>query len=179
MQKIMIDMPETILKDVVKHLLPPDSKNEQAAFVFAASKKVGADMHLSFLDWEPIFPWGFEHHSEYYLELTDWKCGQLVKRAHDMEACLIEWHSHPHHWPASFSVSDLNGFQNFVPHIMWRLPGRPYAAVVVTPYDFDSLVWVERNEPPNQVNGIQINSKMIKPTGQTLSKKGAIYARQA
>ncbi|MFQ5807933.1 MAG: hypothetical protein ACE5I3_15925, partial [Phycisphaerae bacterium] len=50
--------------------------------------------------------------------------------AHDRDACLVELHSHTSPWPAAFSVSDMIGFRDFVPHILWRLR-RPYGAVVV------------------------------------------------
>jgi len=42
-----------------------------------------------------------------------------------------------------FSPSDIAGFREFVPHIHWRLKGKPYGAVVVAPASIDAALWEE------------------------------------
>jgi hypothetical protein len=46
----------------------------------------------------------------------------------------------------------------------WRLKGRPYLAVVVTPKGFDGLVWLSDPETPVSLGGIQVADKLIEPS---------------
>lgn len=41
---------------------------------------------------------------------------------------------------------DLDGLCEFVPHVLWRLPRRPYSALVPGPDSFDALVWFRPHE---------------------------------
>jgi hypothetical protein len=52
--------------------------------------------------------------------------------------------AHAHRWlgPSTrFSPTDLDGLQQLGPHMTWRLPGRPYTALVLGPDSFDALQW--------------------------------------
>jgi hypothetical protein len=93
----------------------------------------------------------------------------MIKRAHDLNASVIELHSHPFSKHAEFSPSDLSGFSEFIPHVWWRLKGRPYAAIVLAPTGFDSLAWLENPTTPNGLLQIQAGSTLITPTGFTYS----------
>jgi hypothetical protein len=69
---------------------------------------------------------------------------RVIKTAWDRNECLIEAHSHGPRGHAEFSPSDLLGFEEWVPHVTWRLRGRPYAALVVAGDKWDALVWIDR-----------------------------------
>jgi proteasome lid subunit RPN8/RPN11 len=179
MEQIILELPPPAYKAIIGHLLPGNTWNEQAAFVYAKAENRDAGLIISFIEWEPIYPQDFSYHTEFYLELSDNKRAQIIKHAHDLDASLVEWHSHPLLWPAAFSKSDLLGFKEFVPHVIWRLKGSPYAAVVVTPFDFDALAWTESNGEPHQITLIRVGSQELNPTGRTLQTGVTLYAREA
>ena len=105
-----------------------------------------------------------------HASLTDETRGRLIKRAHDLDASLVEFHSHLAEWPASFSESDRAGLDEFVPHVRWRLKGKPYMAVVVAPTSFDALAWVSASKNPEEVHGILVGGTLHRPTGLTLKE---------
>lgn len=153
------------------HLFPPhDPENEQCAFLFTRPRN-GAAPDLEVVEMLLIPPAGFEVQSPHYLELTDETRAGLIKRAHDLEAGLVEVHTHPGWRTAGFSYSDLSGFDEFVPHVMRRLPGRPYLAIVVTPRDFDALVWLEYRSAPSPLEFLSVGTRRMRPTGLTLRQK--------
>ena len=62
--------------------------------------------------------------------------------------------AHAHDWPGPstrFSRTDLDGLQSLGPHMTWRLPGRPYTALVFGPDSFDALQW----HPDGRVTAIE------------------------
>lgn len=113
-----------------------------------------------------------EHASGYHLALTDYARATVIKRAHDIGGTLVEFHSHPGSHPAQFSVSDWAGFKEWVPHILWRLPGRPYMAVVVSDQDFDGIWWMHTVDKPSGNLKIEAGSDILQPTGLSLSDDG-------
>lgn len=119
---------------------------------------------FEYIDWHPIPPDGFLVQSRYYFELTDDARASVIKRAHDLEACLVEFHSHTGLWPATFSASDLIGLQEFVPHVWWRLEGKPYLAIVVTQTGFDGLAWITNPQSPQYLDGIVVEGSVLIPT---------------
>jgi len=163
---------------IMAHLLPKNTKNEQAAFVYARAEDTDGNIQLHCIEWEPVEHEDFAHHSEYHIELRDQKRAQIIKRAHDLKASLVEWHSHPSLWPAEFSLSDLAGFDEFVPHAMWRLDGRPYLAIVVTPFDFDALIWADNSENACPLNFLKVGSRNLIPTGLTHARRSRKYAEK-
>src|SRR5207253_2261676 len=79
----------------------------------------------------------------------------LIKWAWDRDACLVEAHSHPRGDPARLSPSDFHGLAEWVPHLWWRLRGRPYAALVFGDATVDGLAWVDgagRPEPIRELH---------------------------
>ena len=165
MQKAVLQVREDHYQAIIAHLLPDDSENEEAAFGFAQSIQRGSDIALTLIDWHAVDSRGFEHQSGYHLELADEMRPFLIKRAHDLECSLVEFHSHPGPWPAQFSESDFIGLSEFVPHVWWRLKKRPYAAVVVAPSGFDGLVWLKAADAAEPLMGIEVNGSVLQPTG--------------
>lgn len=68
---------------------------------------------------------------------------EVVNSANKTNLALIEMHNHGFSYhEVDFSRTDYNGFKEFVPYIFDVLPGRPYAAIVVTPQEqVNALVW--------------------------------------
>jgi len=139
------------LKALREHLFL--GKHEQAAFGFASwePNKPGGLFRIQTLEF--IRPNEFAFQSSYHLELGSEAQARIIKLAFDRRASLVEFHSHRTNWPAQFSHSDFSGFEEFVPHVRWRLSGRPYAAVVFHESSFDGLVWVD--EQRVQLDGIE------------------------
>lgn len=170
MTRIILELPKEVHKAILLHLLPKGAKEERAAFVFAKVDEVQDEYLFRYLEWVPVGAEGLEHSSAYYLELTDEMRGNVIKRAHDLGATIVEFHSHLGHWPAAFSESDRAGFDEFVPHVWWRLKGRGYAAVVVTESGFDALAWLTGPRQPQPLTAIRSGDNLLRPTALTLKK---------
>jgi hypothetical protein len=154
---------------IQQHLIPARAKFEEAGFIFAAANDDLAGLELHALEWYPVPPEGFDVRSAYFLQLTDETKAMVIKRAHDLGACLIEVHSHPFQTVAAFSPSDLLGFSEFVPHVRWRLKRRPYAAVVVAERSFDALAWAGEEIDGSPLKAIVADGKHLQPTRATIS----------
>lgn len=157
-----------VYDEVRRHLLRPDSDCEEAAFLFCREEEEVTQMTLRVFDIRLLTPDDFASRSAWYLELTDEARVTLIKQAHDLDAALVECHSHPQQDYAEFSPSDLSGFREFVPHVRWRLKGRSYAAVVFTPQGFDALAWSGQGTSPLPLAAIRCGEQILKPTGATL-----------
>jgi hypothetical protein len=105
-----------------------------------------------------------------HITLSDDVRPRVIKRAWDADATLIEVHSHRLHGPASFSPTDLAGLGDFAPHILWRLPDRPYMPLVFAEASFDALVWHARHEPPCPLDALVIAGDVERPTGVTIDR---------
>jgi hypothetical protein len=164
MDNVVICLPEQVYHAVWSHLLPTRLRNEEASFMYVRLASPSKAHEFEFVDWDPIQPHGFLTRSPYGFELTDESRAQAIKRAHDLGASLVEMHSHGGSWPAAFSASDLIGFAEFVPHVWWRLQGKPYFAVVVTRGSFDSLAWLTGPDSPQRLDGIAVGETILVPT---------------
>ena len=136
--------------------------------MFVESSNNGQNLIMRTKEWLPLSPQAFKVQSAAYLELTDETRASIIKKAHDTESSLVEFHSHPTSSKASFSGSDLSGLEEFVPHVMWRLKKRPYAAVVVSRSNFDSLFWATP-EKPELLSELDVNGRILHPTGLTIA----------
>lgn len=166
----LLRLPQGAHQALLAHLLPAESDEEQAAFVYArqVTSSVG-DWLLEHVDHELLGAADFEIQHSAHIELADATRARVIKRAHDLEACLVEWHSHPYPCPAAFSPSDRAGLREFVPHVRWRLRGRPYAAVVVAPGgSFDALAWDGEDTEPRQLDALEVEGQLLRPTELTL-----------
>jgi hypothetical protein len=154
---------------LIRHLLRPHGVDEEAAFLFTRS--VSSDRGLRLVAEESILlaPDAFSFRSARYLELTDLTQRMLIKRAHELGAGLVEVHSHPK-FGAEFSGSDKQGLREFVPHVWWRLKGKPYAAIVVAPHGFDALAWVADPRVPQMLESMLVDGVTKHPTGLSLPR---------
>ena len=164
MAEAYLYLPKDLAKAVWAHLLEDELEAESAGFLFARHRREGEAHGFEAMEWYPVPPEGFLFRSSYHFELTDQVRAEVIKRAHDLGASVVEFHCHRGLWPARFSPSDQAGLREFVPHIWWRLRGRPYLAVVVADSDFDSLVWVEGPETPQHLTGIVVDGTTLEPT---------------
>jgi len=137
---------------------------EQVAFLL--TEPYAGDETLRVAAIQLIEAGDFNLQSGYHVELADEVRPDLIKRAWEEEACVIEVHSHLD-GPARFSWSDLAGFDEWVPHMRWRLRGRPYAALVFAPDDFDALVWNGDTGPDRLQQLVIIDGPVLRPTGDT------------
>ena len=165
MGRIILRLPEDVYEMVWAHLLDGNSESESAGFIFVVPGSQDDDIKVfEYVEWYPVPSDGFVERSWYHLELTDEVRGAVIKRAHDLGASIVEFHSHGGSQPAAFSHSDHRGFREFVPHVQWRLKKKPYFAVVVTQNDFDGLVWISDPKRPHHLDGIMVGDKLLKPT---------------
>lgn len=176
---ILLELPEGIHRDIQAHLLPKKDLREQGAFVFAHRTDNGYDIIFKFADWRPLSSSDFDCQDDDYLELSDRARASIIKKAHDLGTSLVEFHSHPFSRSAMFSFSDCSGFEEFVPHVWWRLKGKPYLAVVVAQKSFDSLVWLDNPERPRKLDGISTGKHLLRPTGESIQYLEALYGRSA
>ena len=117
----VVSVPERIYRTVRRHLLPCWHRVEEAAFLYAMPTRDAFD----YLEWFPVPASGFVSRSSYHLELNDDTRAKVIKRAHDLGASIVELHSHVGWERARFSPSDVAGFREFVPHVLWRLKHLP------------------------------------------------------
>jgi hypothetical protein len=167
MSQHLLKIPETIKAAIWTHLLPKRLMFEEAAFIFAHQETKSNAEYFSYLSWVHVPPKGFLSRSGFHFELTDEMRASVIKQAHDLDASLIEFHSHKGRKPAEFSLSDLQGFQEFVPHVWWRLKGRPYIAIVLSRSGFDGLIWITDPDTPQRLDGIVVGKSVLTPTKLT------------
>jgi proteasome lid subunit RPN8/RPN11 len=158
----LLELPAPVHQELLRHLLREPNGNEEAAFVFA--KYRAEDSRFRFIEWLAVPPDGFAVQLPYYFELTDETRTWIIKRAHDLGASVIEFHSHTGPWPAQFSPSDWSGFEEVVPHVWWRLKGRPYAAVVIARTGFDGFAWLTGPSTPTRLGGIDVGGQLLEPS---------------
>jgi hypothetical protein len=122
-------------------------------------------------EWRAIPESGFQSRSDFHLVLRDDVRAEIIKWAWDEGASLVEAHSH-RLGEAQFSWSDLLGLEEWVPHLWWRLRGRPYGAIVVGDGGtLDALAWIEAADVPEQVATLEIaGERPIRATGRTLAR---------
>jgi hypothetical protein len=142
------------------HLL--QGEEEEAAFIFTKTD-VLTPFHMLL-----VSPEGFAYKSRFGFELTDAYRASIIKKAHDLDAMIIEFHSHPFPSTACFSPTDIEGLRDFVPHVRWRLKNKPYAAVVVAPQSFDALFWATDGAP--EPIALNVGGRIVLPTRKSLEE---------
>ena len=160
-------LPAELWGSTISHLLPPRSTVEQASFLFVRPSNADAFEVIASVN---LGPGDFRSQCRDYLELADATRADIIRRAHQFDASLVEMHSHPFPMPAAFSPADIVGLSETVPHMWWRLKARPYFAVVVGPNDFDALVWRANPDEPEPLAAIFDGDTPMSPTGITLAR---------
>lgn len=178
MASSIIQMQAELFGRVCRHLLPAGSLCEEAAFLFTKPRLTSDGYVLDVIEGQIIPPDGFANRSRFYLELTDATRATVIKRAHDLGTGLIECHSHPAQRGACFSWSDLHGFDEFVPHVMWRLKGQPYAAIVMAQDSFDGVIWLAADVGHEPLDEIVTGQRVMRATGLSHANWSEIYERQ-
>lgn len=172
----VVHMSSAVLADIRTHLLPSGSRMEQGGFGFCGFRESGQQQYFDLIEWLPLGPGDYVRQATDYLELADAARARVIKRAHDLKASLVEFHSHPGPYPAALSIADLIGLEEFVPHVRWRLKAKPYAALVFARSSFDGLAWIDSDNVPIQVAGIETGKQFVTATALTLQvHRGRIY----
>jgi hypothetical protein len=162
-----LSMPASTYAELIAHL--SSRKVEQVAFLFTGPPLPARPLRVSEIHRVPRE--GFDYQSDYHVALTDAVRGQVIKRAHDLEGCLVEVHSHAEGPPVWFSGSDLRGFADWVPHVRWRLRRRPYIALVFAGQAFDALVWEGEDQAPTPLASLEVDGKPLQsPSGITYER---------
>lgn len=173
MKEVVLSISPQMRQQLWNHLVPQRMTSEEAAFGFARAEDADNELTLAIVDVRLMQPDDFVYRSRYALELKDEARAGVIKAAHDLSASLVELHSHYGTGEAQFSPSDEAGFEEFVPHIWWRLKHRPFVAVVVAKSGLDALAWVQNAQTPEPLRGIRVGGKMLLPTNlswQSLQK---------
>lgn len=170
--KAFLKMEGGAMEELIAHLLPPDCKQEQAAFLFVRAARSDHQILFEVAETRKLGPGDFAVQQGDYLELTDETRAGLIKRAHDLDTSLVEMHSHPGPWPAGFSYTDREGLKETVPHMWWRLKKRPYLALVVANSGFDALLWLDSPKAPRPLDGVLAGERLLKPTNFSLGGWG-------
>ncbi len=122
-------------------------KFEEGAFLFASP--MGTNV-WNVVDIKPLRSEDYAMQRGTYVELQEDVLQALILRAHRTHTALIEAHSHPFTGGprVSFSAFDREELAELAPHVAWRLPGRPFVALVFGRVGFDSLYWEGRGRKP-------------------------------
>ena len=140
---------------------------EQVGFFLADYE--AKERSLSLREFRAIAPEDFEIQTDYHVTLKDEIRPEVIKWATGSDACLVEAHSHVG-GPAGFSGTDIMGFDEWVPHVRWRLRRQPYAAIVLANDTFDAVAWIEKGEIPEPVERLHVNGTTLGATALTLPR---------
>lgn len=169
MVKSSLFIPQKIYQNIYDYLFPKGVCFQSVAFIFAEIFKTSDSLEFQFNSWYPVKSCEYKCRYKEYVELKDMMRQKIIKKAFDLNAAIIELHSHVCLKGACFSPTDLQGFKEFVPHVWWRLNKKPYAAIVFSKSDFDAFVWVDDPEQYRQVTEIVVDDRHFYPTGLTLA----------
>jgi hypothetical protein len=121
-------------------------------------------------------PRDYLHRDQHYVELAEHVRPAVIRTAYRYGYAVVE--AHAHDWPGPstrFSSTDLDGLQQLGPHMTWRLPGRPYTALVLGQDSFDALQW----HPDGRVTTIDAlvtDGEPTAPTGISLDRLTTVPA---
>jgi hypothetical protein len=155
--------PVDIFDALAKHLR---SRPEGVAFMLSSPPEEDGSFRIR--DLRIVHAERFDHQSDDYAEPDDELRGEVIRWAWEAGACLIEAHSHGRFFlPARFSGFDFDQFEEWVPHVRWRLAGRPYAALVFAGEEIDGLAWLDSSQP-EAIEAIVVDGREpIETTGQS------------
>lgn len=163
-----LSIPRADFDNISRSLKLENSDVETVGFLFAEVIEMDEELILKYLDWYLIPEELYEIQSAYYVELKDEVRPIIIKKAVNLNATIVEIHTHISKAPAKFSITDFEGFKDFVPHVRWRLENLPYAAVVLSQDDFDAVIWYKDSKQPIQLNKICVGRDTLQPNGKSL-----------
>jgi len=150
---------------VPEHLATP----EQVGF-FLAEYDPATDT-FTLRAWRPVLEDGYALQTPVHVELTDEIRSEMIQWATREQMSLVEIHSHGGTYTAAFSPSDRRGFDEWVPHLWWRLSARPYAALVVSDDGtFDGWAWTDDPRSPQQIDELVVEDVAQLATGETFAE---------
>lgn len=152
-----------------------DHDSERMAFL-AATRTTSSDPGDG--DWTVMAVMYLDDDTDYAyqgwngVELADHIRPKTLMWSTELDAGLVEVHSHgAGRCATTFSNTDLRGLVEITPSVLWRLAGRPYAALVVgARKDHDSLAWMSRGAAPEPIGGLIIGTDITHPTGRALDR---------
>jgi hypothetical protein len=164
---ISIYMTSDMHASILAHLFPKGDKREQGGFLFCKFDEKSQTFDSS--EWLPLKGTDYAEQANDYLELADETRAMIIKKAHDMNASIVELHCHLGPSKATFSIADWLGFNEFVPHILWRLKNKPYAALVFAHNSVDGFTWLNRDAKPIAVTSIETELTQYPTTGLSIN----------
>ena len=161
---LSLSLSPDVYTELVSRLGSTDT--EHVWFLF--TEHFGSGAILRVVDLYEVPPTQFITQSAYHVALADEVRGHVIGRATEIGGSLVEVHTHLGSKAAEFSPSDLFGFKEWVPHVRWRLRGRPYVAIVFARDSFDALVWSDGVQEPDKLDGLIVEGQgRLPPTGLT------------
>lgn len=177
---MQIHITTTLFRRVQEHIR--QSRTEQVAFLFLSPADQDS---MTAVDAYLVPPAELIHESRYHAEISEEAQAKIIKMAADRKMLLAEIHSHPGcKKDTGFSPSDLAGFEDFVPHIFWRLRTKQYAALVFGDHDYDALAWLNNPAEPTAFGALVVDGNAMPPTAVTTrdldrrKKEAERYSRQ-
>lgn len=165
MKKVYIKLDKSSYQNIRNFLFQDQS--EHVVFLLAKVFKEPTKIIFEISNYN-LIPNEETDNSAYDLRLKEEAQAKIIKWAWDNQASLIEIHSHPFFKIATaFSSYDLEGFEEFVPHVWWRLKRKPYIALVFGQTDYDALAWIDNPNDSFEIEGILVNGNLLKPTNNT------------
>lgn len=155
-----IVIPDNVDRGLDRHLR---QRGEQLAFLGTAR----AGDVLRAVDLLNAGPDLLDGADAWHVSLSDTGRQSVLRWAAEREVSLVEIHTHSGWWPAEFSEIDLSGLRQWAPNVVWRLGGRPYAALVVAGASIDGLVWRERDAVPEVPDVVERSGRPLLPTGRS------------
>lgn len=168
MKEPRIVLSEAEYKELRSELLGAPDGAERAGFLYVRRRGETPEFQLIDTYYPPAS--ALADATSGYLELRDGALDVIIRDAHVRDAAIVEMHSHPFDKSrrTQFSWIDRRGLMDVAPHITWRLPGRPYFALVFGRRAFDSLCWIEGcTAPPCSVE-LSIAGSVHSPTRLTI-----------
>ncbi|GAA1646511.1 hypothetical protein ACFQY4_05400 [Catellatospora bangladeshensis] len=147
---------------VLRYLAAP---TERIAFIYTRPAADGPDQHG--VEVELLHDDEYTASDRHGVELADHVRPQLIRTAHEHDYGIVEAHAHLWRGPRTqFSDIDLDGLRELGPHMTWRLPGRPYIALVLGPDSFDALSW-QTCSPASGIDALVAGEQVMYPTGRS------------
>jgi hypothetical protein len=152
-----VSFPTELFEDLFQHL---SQAPEMVAFM--RSPVPGSDGVFRVEGLHLVDPDSTSLAEDGHCDLDDEVRSTVIKWAWDNESCLLEAHSHGLLFPPALSRFDFAQLEEWVPHVRWRLGGRPYVALVTASLQVDGVAWTDKG--PEGIDEILVNGRDTIPT---------------